>query len=640
MPRSPDLLCIISLEQGCFTQLNANWSVVLNYSQEELQFQPYLDLIHPQDQGLTAAALAQLCGTTETVYLQNRCRSADGNYRFVQWTASCLGSQCSVYAVIREIPPPASPNSPTQETLARTRLSPDQAQAALEQIEAKYRSIFENALDGIYQTSPEGYYISANPALARLYGYESPAELIDALSSIEQQLYVQPQRRQEFRTLVERDGVVSNFESQVYQRDGSVIWISENARAVRDAKGTVLYYEGIVENITERKAVERLKNEFISTVSHELRTPLTSIRGALGLLINGVAGDLSPQIRALVDMAYKNSERLVLLINDILDIEKIEAGRMHFDLQPLNLISLIEQALEVNRPYGEQLQVQFLLEPCVPEIMVQADSNRVIQVLTNLLSNAAKFSPAQGTVKVTVSQQEQWVQVAIADRGPGIPVEFRTRIFQKFAQADGSDQRRLAGTGLGLSISKAIAEKLGGEISFETEINVGTTFYFKLPLWQAIAKPTPTTPASEIRILICEDNPDIAKLLSLMLQQAGFTTDQAGNAAQAKQFLQQYNYAAMTVDLMLPDQDGISLIRELRNQPDTQNLPIVVVSAKAQQGRQELQEAGFAVMELLDKPIDQGELLSVVARAIHRPIHHPPRILHIEDQPDLVELVR
>jgi PAS domain S-box-containing protein len=241
----------------------------------------------------------------------------------------------------------------------------------------------------------------------------------------------------------------------------------------------------IVRDITERKKIDRMKSEFIATVSHELRTPLTSLRGALGLINGGVLGELPERAQDLIDIAHKNSERLVLLVNAILDMEKIETARLDCVRQPLELLAVLEQAIELNRPYGAQFGVTFKLGAIAPGSWVEADGDRLIQVLSNLLSNAAKFSPA-GEVILALTRRDQIVRVSVTDQGPGIPESFRSRIFTKFAQADASDARRRSGTGLGLSISRAIVEQHDGIIDYETG-PTGTTFYFELPEYLAPA---------------------------------------------------------------------------------------------------------------------------------------------------------
>ncbi|NET88152.1 MAG: PAS domain S-box protein [Kamptonema sp. SIO1D9] len=461
-------------------------------------------------------------------------------------------------------------------------------------------------------------------------------------------------------------------ETQVFEYELTINEKNSNyeTRIVVNGEDEVLAIE---RDITERKKIERLKNEFVSIVSHELRTPLTSVRGSLSLILGGVAGELPAQAKSLLDIAYKNSERLILLINDILDIEKIESGKMDFYLKPLNLIPLVEQSLEDNQAYGEQYGIKFELETELAEVKVNVDRDRLLQVLANLLSNAAKFSPENGTVtvkverypaseerspvkltedknaplelatiaKASLSTNNFYIRVSVIDNGKGIPEEFRPQIFQKFVQADSSSSRRQPGTGLGLSICKAIVERLGGKINFETETNVGTTFYFELPEWRE------TTPAQLIRthspqsrkILICEDDRDIAMLLSLMFKQEGLLADLAYSASQAQDLLAKNNYVAMTVDLALPDRSGISLIRELRQQETTKSLPIIVVSATAQQGQKELNGGSFAVIDWLDKPIDQDRLIAAIKQAVLMQADRKPQILHVEDDPDLTQVI-
>lgn len=394
------------------------------------------------------------------------------------------------------------------------------------------------------------------------------------------------------------------------------------------------------QDITQRKQVDRLKNEFISTVSHELRTPLTSIRGSLGLIAGGVAGEIPDRARSMIDIAYKNSERLVRLINDILDIEKIESGKMVFQFKPLELAPLIEASVEANRAYGAQYNVGFIIRALPRDILVNADADRLTQVLTNLLSNAVKFSPSGGRVEIEVTRHAALVRVAVHDDGPGIPEEFKPRIFQKFAQADASDTRQKGGTGLGLSIVKAIVEKHGGNIGFRSAEGGGTTFYFELPVYQVAPLPAQSPFAAKPRILILEDDRDVALLLSLMLHQGGFETDVAYKAMDALELVRLHSYAAITLDLTLPDRDGISLIRELRANLPTRELPIVVVSAKAEQGKQQLNGDAIWVEDWLQKPIDQNLLVRAVLRASRRLHRSKPHILHVEDDGDVLQVVQ
>jgi signal transduction histidine kinase len=238
----------------------------------------------------------------------------------------------------------------------------------------------------------------------------------------------------------------------------------------------------IAQDLSERKKIEQLKNEFISTLSHELRTPLTSIRGALGLLAGGAAGEMPGPARSLLEIASKNCERLVRLINDMLDVEKIESGSMRFDAVVQPLLPLLEQAVAATTAFADQFQVSFDLRSEAGETYAAVDADRLLQVLVNLLSNASKFAPAGDVVEVRLRRLQAVARVSVIDHGVGIPTEFRSRIFQKFAQADATDSRQKGGTGLGLNISKAIVEKHRGTIDFISEPGVQTEFYVDLPL--------------------------------------------------------------------------------------------------------------------------------------------------------------
>jgi PAS domain S-box-containing protein len=358
------------------------------------------------------------------------------------------------------------------------------AEAALQESEARNRALLDAIPDMMFRLDGDGRYLD--------FKAERPADLAlppNVLIGTTIDEVLPPEVARQIHGCIERalgSGAAQQLEYQLRLEHGARDF---EARFVICGEREVLT---IVRDITERKTIDRMKNEFISTVSHELRTPLTSIIGSLALLSRGAGGELPEKVRAMLQIAYKNSERLVRLINDILDIEKIESGKMTLQLRPVELWPLVEQAVEANRAYGRQFGIVFdlsnRLQPGAARVNV--DPDRLLQALTNLLSNAAKFSPIGGGVAVAVARPpagegaEGAIRIAIADQGPGIPESFRDSMFQKFAQADASDTRQRGGTGLGLSITKAIVEKLGGAISYETRIGRGTTFFLDLPEWR------------------------------------------------------------------------------------------------------------------------------------------------------------
>ncbi|HEX6903658.1 MAG TPA: ATP-binding protein [Thermoanaerobaculia bacterium] len=324
----------------------------------------------------------------------------------------------------------------------------------------------------------DGTIAYANPKFERIFGYEpgelkdKPVQILNAGSSEEADAAHQNIARE----LMENGA--ATYEINNLRKDGTPIW----CRAT-----TVLFdhpehgpvFVAVQEDVTQRKRMERIKDDFVSVVSHELRTPLTSIRGSLGLLAGGAVGEMPAAARSLLDIANSNCERLVRLINDILDMEKIGSGKMAFAPVPLDLVPLVEQAILSNRAYAHGFGVEIRLAEACPG-RVLADPDRLHQVLTNLLSNAARHSPRGAAVEVRVRRLDGKLRVSVTDHGAGIPPEFQPRVFEKFAQADSSSSRREGGTGLGLSISRAIVERLGGKIWFETQAGVGTTFFFDL----------------------------------------------------------------------------------------------------------------------------------------------------------------
>jgi PAS domain S-box-containing protein len=360
---------------------------------------------------------------------------------------------------------------------------------ALRQSRERTRAIVDNIIDGIVTIDAKGEILSVNRKAAEIFGY-AETELVGQNVNV---LMPEPHRSGHDRYLA---NYAVTGSGNIIGKTREVEGVRRNGRrfpleiAVNGVPfGNEQMFVGIVRDITERKEVERMKGEFVSTVSHELRTPLTSIRGSLGLLMGGAVGEVPEKVRAMLEMAEKNATRLITLVNDILDMEKLESGRMEFRFERLNLTSLVQQGITANDGYAREFGVKFVLAKSDKNVFVTGDHDRLTQVLANLLSNAAKFSPRGEKVEIAVSRRNDVARVSVADHGPGIPREFQGKIFGRFTQADASDSRKVGGTGLGLNISKTIVEKHGGTIRFDTQAGRGTTFHFELPL--ADEKPTP-----------------------------------------------------------------------------------------------------------------------------------------------------
>ncbi|WP_353979499.1 ATP-binding protein [Salinicola endophyticus] len=437
-------------------------------------------------------------------------------------------------------------------------------------------------------------------------------------------------------------------EYRVKRPDGEILWLSGQSVPEREEDGSTTWH-GFLHDVTERKRNERLKGEFISTVSHELRTPLTSISGSLGLIQGGALGEPPESMRSMLAVAHGNAKRLILLINDLLDMEKLVAGKMTFQMQEQPLMPLIDQAIESNQAYADQFKVHYVVTERLEQTDVNVDAMRLQQVLSNLLSNAAKFSPPDMQVEVRVEPIGENVRVSVIDHGPGIPDAFHDRIFQKFSQADGSSTRKQGGTGLGLAITRELVERMRGSINFFSEEGQGACFFFELPRIDrpADAEPETVLPMSETvaempvdpgsRLLIVEDDPDTALLLAIMVRRWGYQAEIAHTLEEALGWIERRSFDAITLDLMLPDGSGLTLLRQLREQPATRELPVLVVSAIAEEGQLEIGGQLNAV-DWLAKPFDEGRLASALQGSLSAGPRRE-RIMHVESDADLTRRV-
>lgn len=373
------------------------------------------------------------------------------------------------------------------------------SQQALKEAESSFRSIFDNAFEGIYISSLDGKMIDANAALARINGYEATEELVTAVGDIAREWYVDPGRRQVFKTLMERDGQVTNFESEIYRhKTRERIWITENAHLVRDESGLPAYYQGTVQDITERKTFEsqlllarraaeesnRAKSEFLAKMSHELRTPLNAIMGFSELI--SLTTQPRPELGKINEYANDilySARYLYELITEILDYSKIDSGTVRLDERPVDVGALCRQCLHIvsDRAARGAVTLRAVADPQVP--LVLADERRLQQVLINLITNAVKFTPPGGDVRVAVEPaQDGGIVILVVDTGIGISAKDMERIFEPFVQINRSAQHQGEGTGLGLSICKSLVEMHQGGIEIASDPGRGTTVRVTLPM--------------------------------------------------------------------------------------------------------------------------------------------------------------
>jgi len=402
--------------------------------------------------------------------------------------------------------------------------------------------------------------------------------------------------------------------------------------------------------LNERSQLDNLKDEFISTVSHELRTPLTSIRGALGLLSSGTIGDVDAKALNLLRIATTNTDRLIRLINDILDLERMESGRAPLQIRRCSLRDLCQQAIETMSTMADTSMVHLELVPstvaqaAVPEaLFFDGDSDRILQVLTNLLSNAIKFSPEASTVRIYTDATQDSILLKVVDEGRGIPAEKLDTIFDRFQQVEPSDSRQRGGTGLGLAICRSIVQQHGGSIWAQRNLGPGTTLYVMLPRTSRATdlQPPPSQlpvslpPRGEGAILICDDDPGIRTVVSEHLTRQGYTVVEAASGDQALVLAAESQVEAILLDLYMPGLSGWETLQRLRNNPVTANIPVVVLSVLSSTLRPQL--TGDA-QGWVQKPFNEHLLFAELGRVLHHG-EGPAYVLLVEDDEDLASVL-
>jgi PAS domain S-box-containing protein len=698
----------------------------------------------------------------------------------------------------------------------------------------KYRGIFENAVEGIFQSTPEGKFISVNPAMARILGYASETEMIAGISSVSHQLYVDPERRMQFIKTMQEEGAVSKFESQMYRKEGSIIWVSEKVHPVYDSQKSLLYYEGSMEDITERKVAEhelekktallralqevavaanlatneldalqigvdrvceftrwpvghiytisdgpdglivptkiwhvpeggrfdvfrritesmplrkgeglpgrvmesgkpawimdvtrdpnfprsrvaedigvkgafgfpvligsqavavmeffteipaepdetllqamahigtqlgrvferrraeedlkqakdvaedanRSKSKFLATMSHELRTPLNAIIGYSEMLQEEAENIGVTEFESDLKRIHSAGKHLLTLINDILDLSKIEAGKMELYLETFSLSNLMQDVVSTVSPLAEKNANRIETDYEMSLGSMHADVTRVRQILFNLMSNACKFTKSGViTLRVTreIRKSNDWFRFDVIDTGIGMTQEQLGRLFQAFTQADASTTRQYGGSGLGLVISRKFAQMMGGDISVKSEEGKGTTFTVLLPVDMSVPEHARVLPAraetatedlglraSKATVLVIDDDSDARELMSRILAKDGFRVLLADSGEQGLLMAREHHPQAIILDVLMPVMDGWAVLTAMKANPETLDIPVIMVTMV------DNRELGYAlgVTDYLTKPVDRERLIRVL-RKFSCP-HPPCPVLVVEDDP-------
>ena len=523
------------------------------------------------------------------------------------------------------------------------------AETALREAEEKYRNIYENALSGIFQITPDGQYLSANPALAKLYGYESTEELVAAQPNLKNQLYVNPQRRQEFMSLMNLYGILSNFESQIYRKDGSIIWVSENSRVVCDEEGNLLYYEGFIKDITANKEAEiqmqqakeaaeaanKAKSTFLANMSHELRSPLNAVLGFAQVMIRSKS--LSKDNQENVGIILRSGEHLLSLINQVLDLSKIEAGRTTINERSFDLYRLLDDLEDMFALKAEEKSLQLLFDRDaeVPHY-IYTDEVKLRQVLINLLNNAIKFTSSGGvSVQVRGGLQNKQnnsnakipgcysLHFQVQDTGEGIAPDEINQLFEAFVQTK-TGKNSQEGTGLGLAISRQFVKLMGGDITVTSEVEKGTIFQFDIQVHLVedadieskknqlrVVALEPNQP--RYRLLIVDDKPLNRQLLVKLLSPLGFELREANNGQEAVDISLEWEPQLIWMDMRMPVMDGYEATKQIKTTTCGQATAIIALTASVlEEERAVILSAGCD--DFMRKPFREEDIFTAISK--------------------------
>lgn len=544
-------------------------------------------------------------------------------------------------------------------------------QKSLENAEAKYRSIFENSLAGIYQSTLAGRYISANNALARILGYATADELLREITDIGRQVYPNPAEREHVLTLLLSSGSLENYPQQYVSRDGQKKWVLETCWVVRDHGGQIQHLEGSIIDMTELKRAEKLerdkvaaeaasmaKSQFLAAMSHEIRTPMNAIVGMAELLKDTPLDEEQKQYLHIFDAA---SESLLGLLGDILDISKVEAGQLHLENIPFQPAPLVEAVCKVLGPKAAEkgLELRADISTYIPEYL-SGDPTRLRQVLLNLVGNAIKFTHI-GEVRIAVephgAEQPQegelfFIHFSVKDTGIGIKSQNLENIFERFTQGDPSITREYGGSGLGLAICKHLVELMGGNLWVESLEGRGSVFHFTAAFGcvdsasqmdmaimssdgerrkdssrvagsfnSTLAMPSQKEEEGDsrkekLRVLLVEDSEYNAFVVIAYLRQAECSVDIARNGEEGVELFKRNRYGLVLMDIRMPVLDGFSaaeMIREYEREQGLERTPIVAMTAQAFiEDREHSLASGCDIH--LAKPIRKKVLLDIISR--------------------------
>jgi PAS domain S-box-containing protein len=508
--------------------------------------------------------------------------------------------------------------------------------------QARIRAITDSVNEALVLVAPDGRILDANRLYVEMFGVplnRFVGQRLADLQTMFDQVFEQSEELYQLALASSADmkQELSRLLVQIWPERRELQLYST---PVRDKEG-FLGRLFIFRDVTREREIDRMKTEFVSLVSHELRTPLTSIKGFTEMVLDGDAGEINDEVEEYLGIVYNNAERLVALVNDLLDLSRIESGRIRIKSEPVNLEAIVQSVVDTMKQKIKEKQQSLTVKIDPASTSVSGDRDKLVQVLTNYLSNAYKYTQAGGNIQIIISNREGFAHVAVSDDGFGISAGDQEKLFTRFYRVDNSMTREVGGTGLGLSIVKQLIELHGGQVGVESEPGRGSTFWFTLPLLEAASVGLEDTlqSAPELQakplgatILIIEDDPAIANLISHHLQKASYKVSIAHTADEAIANIEKNPPDLITLDIDLPDMQGNELIQRLHDDRFTRDIPILITSmyVDSQTGTQ------FGAYGLL-KPIDREELLITVAEMLSEA--HKGPVLIIDDDADIRTLL-
>ncbi|PZM81659.1 MAG: hypothetical protein DKT66_20895 [Candidatus Melainabacteria bacterium] len=513
-----------------------------------------------------------------------------------------------------------------------------QSETLLEERELLFRTLTEQIQEVFIVAKPDDTFVYVSPAYEEIWGrsrepiYESASEIYKGVHPEDLEAVMN------FTRKTFEDKASQEVEHRVVRPDGTLRWIWARTFPQLDDEGEIQTIYSIGHDITERKEAEKRVSEFYSTVSHELRTPLTSIHASLRLIEGGLAGQVSDKVARLVAIARNESDRLIRLINDILDIRKLEAGRLELKLGDRKVEDLVIGAFAATQGMANEAKVT-LKHQIMYNGTLKCDQDRVIQILANFLSNAIKFSPEGESVILDVEKHNDMVRFSVSDVGAGIPESEQHKLWGKFQQLDSSDTRQKGGTGLGLAITKGLAEQHGGTVGVASTVGKGTTFWAEIPC----SAKSPRTTSQDLksfalaRVLMVEDDEQLTKLVRSVLKKEGFDIEVARNLEEADELLNEFTPKAMILDINLPDGNGLQWLKKKQTGAKPFTVPTVVLSGVDKNA----ELFGTAIIfDWILKPVETKKLEHALRFAVRNKGNEKAKVLIVEDDNATRELIK